>query len=76
MGNNTTGYTVHAVLAGCYKGRNRKAGEMLTHASLGDDTAICGRVQEGGLCDLEEAELTCPVCIKKVARLGLARKQG
>ena len=70
-------YTIHGVLAGAYAGKVPKLDRTLTHASLDrGDTAICGRVRPGNLCDLEEPELTCPTCIRKVARLsGAAPKR-
>jgi hypothetical protein len=70
---NTKKYEVHGVLAGAYAGKNPKLESTLTHASLPEtwEDAICGRVKPGSLCDQIEAELTCPRCIAKVAKLGL-----
>jgi hypothetical protein len=56
--------TVHAVLAGAYRGKDIAARALLTHASSdGGETAICSRVKEGSLCDLVEANPpTCQYC--------------
>lgn len=73
METTATRYTVHGVLAGAYAGRGRKGsigeGPLLTHASAdGGDTAVCGRVSEGSLCDVEEEGApTCPVCARRLA---------
>ncbi len=73
METTATKYTVHGVLAGAYAGRGRKgeigSGPLLTHASAdGGDTAVCGRVSEGSLCDVEEEGApTCPVCARRLA---------
>ena len=66
----TTNYTVHGVLAGCYKGSKISSRSILTHASTdGGTSAICKRVKVDALCDyVEDGEPTCPVCR---ARLGL-----
>jgi hypothetical protein len=57
-------FTVHAVLAGAYRGKRTNLKAMLTHASLGGDSAVCGRVAEGSLCDLEEVgPPTCKSCL-------------
>jgi hypothetical protein len=59
-------YTVHFVLAGAYRGKRRDLKTTLTHASLDDgDTAVCGQVQAGNLCDIVGTELTCPACRRK-----------
>lgn len=64
-------YTVHAVLAGAYRGGRLSLKATLTHASLGGDTAVCGRVAEGALCDLEEEGLpTCKACLSAVRKAG------
>ncbi len=70
----TKRHTVHGVLAGAYAARGRgqskiEVGTLLTHASAdGGDTALCGRVREGSLCDLElDTAPTCPVCARKLA---------
>jgi hypothetical protein len=63
-----TGLTIHAVLAGAYKGK-LDARALLTHASENEGvTALCGKVKGDNLCDVHEEELTCPSCIKAVAR--------
>lgn len=62
--------TFHAVLAGAYKGKRANLKILLNHASLDDgETALCGKVQEGSLCDMPETEATCPACLKKLARI-------
>lgn len=60
-------YTVHPVLAGAYRG-GRKA--LLSHASVdGGLTAVCRRVKEYNLCDLQLDELpTCPECLVRIYR--------
>ena len=61
--------TVHAVLAGAYKGKSLKSRALLSHASDNEGvTALCGKVKADSLCDVHEEELTCPACIKAVAR--------
>ena len=58
--------TFHGVLAGAYADSSL-AGALLTHASQdGGETALCGRVKAGNLCDVHEDELTCPVCTKRL----------
>jgi len=59
--------TVHAVLAGCYKGGRKSLKAMLTHYAVpGTNDALCGKVRPGGLCDLEESgSPTCPACVRK-----------
>jgi hypothetical protein len=66
--------TVHGVLAGAYAARGRGqthigSGPLLTHASAdGGDTAMCGRVSEGSLCDeVLDTAPTCPVCARRLA---------
>ena len=55
--------TVHEVLAGAYRGKDNEERTRLTHASQdGGDTALCGRVQPGSLCDLI---LTTPPTCKR-----------
>lgn len=67
---NATKYTVHGLLAGAYKGGRASLAAMLTHASLDEGaTALCGKVKPDALCDMEEPELTCPACLRKVAKL-------
>lgn len=68
--NNTT-VTVHGVLAGAYKGKDVAARTLLTHASIdGGMTALCKRVKQDALCDLEESEpATCPTCAARAAKL-------
>jgi hypothetical protein len=66
----TTQITVHGVLAGAYKGGRLSLKATLTHASRdGGDTAICGKVKEYSLCDLEEeGPPSCPVCAKRATK--------
>ena len=61
--------TVHAVLAGAYRGRRAKLDALLTHASTdGGSTAVCGNVAEGNLCDvIESGPPSCKKCAKKYA---------
>jgi hypothetical protein len=68
----TTALTVHGVLAGCYRGKRANLKVLLTHYGVPGDTenALCGRVSDHGLCDLElEGPPTCPVCVRKAAKL-------
>ena len=73
----TTKITVHGVLAGAYRGNGgrgmgpRDGAPTLSHASAdGGRTALCGRVREDSLCDLEEEGApTCSVCAKKLAKM-------
>lgn len=59
--------TFHGVLAGAYKGGIKAT---LIHASTDEGlTALCGKVKEDSLCDMEEPALTCPACIRKAAKL-------
>jgi hypothetical protein len=63
--------TVHGVLAGAYRGHNWRGVDVrvfLTHASAdGGETALCGRVKAGSLCDQQvKGAPTCPVCARKV----------
>lgn len=66
----TVTITIHAVLAGAYKSFNT-AKSLLTHASIdGGLTALCKRVKEDSLCDVEETgPATCPTCAKRAAKL-------
>jgi hypothetical protein len=68
--NNAVTVTVHGVLAAAYPGKSRAKldGPLLTHASAdGGDTAMCGRVKPGHLCDVVEAgEPTCKHCARKL----------
>lgn len=61
-------YTTHGVLAGAYKGRDISKRKTHTHASADEgDTAVCGKVLPGDLCDLvEDGEPTCPVCRRRI----------
>ena len=65
-------YTVHPVLVGAYRGRKvqGRKGDLHSHASVdGGLTAVCRRVKEGNLCDLELDELpTCPECLVRIYR--------
>jgi hypothetical protein len=59
--------TYHGVLAGAYKGKRADLESLKVHASRdGGETALCGKVKEGNLCDLEEPAATCPACLKKM----------
>jgi len=71
MENTNTRYGVYGLLAGAYKGGRKSLKATLTHASTdGGNTALCGKVQEYNLCpDYEVAELTCPACTRKLAKL-------
>jgi len=69
--------TVHGVLVGAYQNsRGRRPADVskaLTHASAdGGETAICGRVKAGNLCDLvEPGPPTCQRCAAAInARRG------
>lgn len=67
-----TKFTVHAVLAGCYKGTSVSNRPLLNHASIdGGVTALCKKVKTDSLCDMVEASesLDCPVCIARAAKL-------
>jgi hypothetical protein len=57
--------TVHAVLAGAYRGKRKNLEALLTHASDdGGDTALCDGVKAGNLCDLvESGPPTCKACL-------------
>lgn len=59
--------TVHSVLAGAYRGCRTKLDVMLTHASNdGGSTAVCGKVADGNLCDVEEpGPPTCKACARQ-----------
>jgi hypothetical protein len=58
-------YTVHGVLAGAYRGKDISARALLLHASSdGGQTALCGKVKEWSLCDMEEdGPPTCARCL-------------
>lgn len=65
-------FTIHAVLAGAYKGKSVSKRPLLNHASIdGGITALCKKVKQDSLCDVEEAidSLDCPVCLARVAKL-------
>lgn len=61
-------FTVHGVLAAAYKGKDVSQRSLLTHASTdGGISAVCRRVKEDSLCDLQEdGPPTCPDCARKV----------
>lgn len=64
-------FTVHAVLAGAYKGKGKSLKDTLTHASVDQLNALCGKVAEGNLCDLEEeGPPSCATCARRAAKLG------
>lgn len=65
-----TALTVHAVLAGAYRGRKVSERALLTHASSdGGRTALCRRVQPDMLCDMvEDGPPTCPTCRARADR--------
>lgn len=63
-------FTIHAVLAGAYKGKRTNLKATLTHLSAdGGDSALCGKVQEGNLADEygtdQTQPATCKACLKK-----------
>jgi len=64
---------VHSVLAAAYPGGKRADPKvMLTHVAQDHDfdTALCGRVRAGALCDVEEeGPPTCTTCAQIMARL-------
>jgi hypothetical protein len=62
--------TAHSVLAGAYRGGRTNLKALLTHASADEgSTALCGKVKEDSLCDVVEDVVTCPACLRKVAKL-------
>lgn len=63
--------TTHDVLAGAYKGKDIEERPCHSHASEDQgETAICGRVAEGHLCDVViEGPPTCPLCLRRVGIL-------
>lgn len=66
--------TIHAVLAGAYKGKRASLKATLIHASCdGGDNALCGSVKQGNLCDEYGTEpntpVTCPTCIRWVTAI-------
>lgn len=65
-----SGFTVHAVLAGAYKGKRADLKATLNHASSDFGlTAVCGKVKEGSLCEDDLGlELTCPACIRETTK--------
>lgn len=67
-------YTVHAVLAGAYRGRDISSRELLYHASTDEgSTAVCKTVKADSLCDTYENEekLSCETCMTRVVKRGL-----
>lgn len=65
--------TIHHVLAGSYRGKRASLKATLTHASVdGGETALCGKVQAGNLCDVfgtePGTELTCGGCKRAAAK--------
>lgn len=69
---NTTGCTVHGVLAGAYKASNPKS--FLYHASTdGGASPVCKRVKADSLADeyATEPEVTAPTCEHCRRKLGL-----
>lgn len=70
-------FTVHHVLAGAYAGKDLRQRVLLAHASIdGGDTAICGRVKDGNLCDfIVDVEVNCAACIRKIKKMGLIRRK-
>jgi hypothetical protein len=71
-----TPYTVHGVLAGAYRGKDISARALLRHASQDESyTAVCKTVKADTLCDMvEDGDVTCPVCLQRIAARGLTRK--
>ena len=69
----TTGYTVHGVLAGAYRGKGIGGRALLQHASIdGATTSLCKRT--ANLCDAEESgNVDCPECLARIARRNLTR---
>lgn len=65
--------TYHAVLAGAYLGGPRANPQhTLVHASVDDgESALCNRVKRWSLCDVQEQAVTCKVCARKLAKLGV-----
>ena len=67
------GVTVHGVLSGAYQNsRTKRAPDLtntLTHASTdGGETAVCGRVKAGNLCDyIEPLPPSCKRCAAMVS---------
>ena len=60
--------TVHAVLAGAYRGGRASLRRLLTHAVV-DGHVLCRKVAFERLCDLaENGPPTCPMCAARMAR--------
>lgn len=73
-------FTIHGVLAGAYDGFARGHGltgknenrPLLNHASVDRvETSLCGKIKDYHLCDQHESVVTCPACLRKIAKLGL-----
>ena len=61
---------VCAVLAGCYRGKRLDLKALLTHYEVAGNNALCGKVQEGGLCDQAlGGEPTCKACLRAAKKL-------
>jgi hypothetical protein len=67
---------VHGVLAGAYV-RDIGDTKLLLHASQDDSsTSVCNRVKMYNLCDMaEDGPVTCPVCLERIEKRGLKRKE-
>lgn len=73
-------YEARGVLAGRYRGKDIGDRTLLTHGLSVDATgntdtkSLCRRVEEEGLSDMAADAVTCPLCLERIAKRGLVRR--